>query len=200
MRRIPVWRGAGTGSSPAQCHILVSNSALTTLILVSELCCHLFAITMAGCSQNILIPGQDGSEMRGIFYQGPGAMTFLLIGSLLREDDATQRKKKNLGKHLLIGKICVFHGQCMLCRFSPISQEICLPSLLTEMWESRNYLCLPVEETTCLTDKATLLAPVYPHIHTGVDTLVSTACSWTDLAMSPFGQHVSPGRGLLHPS
>lgn len=54
-----------------------------------------------------------------------------------------------------------------------MTQEICLPSLLTAMWEGRKYLCLPVEGATCLTHKATLLVAVHPHIHTGADTLVS---------------------------
>lgn len=87
--------------------------------------------------------------MLEIFHQGPDAMTFLPIGSLLCEDDA---KKTPRRASLLIGKICVYHRQGILCRASPMSQEICISSLLMELWEARNYLCLPVEGTTCLTD------------------------------------------------
>lgn len=204
MRRIPVWRGAGTGSSPAWCHILVSNSALITLILVSKLCCHLFAISMAGCSQNILISIQDGGEMLGIFRQGPDAMIFLLIGSLLCEDDAIQHKKKIRGKHLcwwakskfIMGSVC--SAEPHSCHKKSAS-----PRLLTEMWEGRNYLCLAVEGTTCLTDKTTLLVAVYAHIQKGADTLVSGGQETLPvlglICLSLCSQHVSPGSALLHP-
>lgn len=52
-------------------------------------------------------------------------MTFLPTGSVvLCEDDATQYKKKKKGTRKvswLIGKICVYGGQCMLCRASSMA-------------------------------------------------------------------------------